>query len=158
MRHKPHAAPDSHEVPRMPAYSNYMQSLANLCLPRDVMHACLSCLKTAVPWKGDAAYAPLLVLMLVPTEANSDATTAMAAKLMLGRPRAPANPSPTKHAATPKASASDTVSTVGGAATAVDVTAALAVASTVPMLAASCNVPPAKHSCYAKRMPVTSCV
>ena len=107
------------------------------------MRACLCCLKTCIPWKGDAALAPLLVLMLVPTEANSDATTAMAARLMLGRPRAPANPSPTQHAATPKASASATLSTVGEATTAVDVTFAVAVPPTVSVMAASCGVSPA---------------
>jgi len=101
--------------------------------------------KHDTPVKGDAEEAPALALMLVPTDANSDATTAMAAKLMLDKPTALARPSPKAHAATPKASASAMLSTVGEAAMAVVETLALAVCTAAPALVAPFTMSPTKH-------------
>lgn len=97
------------------------------------------------PVKGDAEEAPALALMLVPTDANSDATTAMAAKLMLDSPTELARPSPNAHAATPKASASATLSTVGQVAMAVVETLALTVCTAASALVALFAMSPAKH-------------
>lgn len=83
--------------------------------------------------------------MLVPTDANSDATTAMAAKLMLDNPTKPAKPSPNAHAATPKASASAMLSTVGEAAMAVVETLALTACTAASALLSPCAMSPAKH-------------
>ena len=83
--------------------------------------------------------------MLVPTDANSDAITAMAAKLMLDNPTAPARPSPNAHAATPKASARAMLSTVGEATMAVVETLALTVCTAASALVAPFTMSPAKH-------------
>ncbi len=101
--------------------------------------------KHDTPVKGDAEEAPALALMLVPTDANSDATTAMAAKLMLDNPTAPARPSPNAHAATPKASASAMLSTVGEAAMAVVETLALTACTAASALVAPLTMSPTKH-------------
>lgn len=77
---------------------------------------------------------PVLAVRLLPTEANSDATTAMAARLMLGRPRAPARDCPSPQAAVPNAKARDILSTVGAAAAAALVAVAVATAVTVAMV------------------------
>jgi len=123
---------------------------------RNTAAACMFCLETVVehsrsldkhgtPVKGDAEAAPALALMLVPTDANSDATTAMAAKLMLDIPTAPARPSPSAHAATPKASASAMLSTVGEAAMAVVETLSRTVCTAASALLAPFTMSPAKH-------------
>lgn len=75
-----------------------------------------------------------MLATLLPTEANSDATTAMAARLMLGRPTAPARNCPTPQATIPNAKAREMLSTVGAAATAALVAAAAVTAVTVAVL------------------------
>ena len=96
------------------------------------------------PLKGVEALVPSLVFILLPTDANNDATTAMAARLMLGRPKAPAKPWPRAQAATAKASASAMLSTVGEVAIAV-VMLTVATALGVLVLAASPGISPAVH-------------
>ena len=77
--------------------------------------------------KGVAAVESALAVRLLPTEANSDATIAMAARLMLGRPTAPAKNWPSPQAAMPNAKARDILSTLGAAAIGLLVTAAIPV-------------------------------
>ena len=98
--------------------------------------------------KGVAAVVPVLAVTLLPTEANSDAMTAMAARLMLGRPRAPARNCPSPQAAIPNAKARDMLSTVGAAATAALVTVAVATAVTVAVL----EFVVSREACPAKRL------
>ena len=86
------------------------------------------------PLKGVAAVASVLTVTLLATEANSDAITAMAARLMLGRPTDPARSWPSAQAAMPNAKARDMLSTVGAAATASLVAVALVVAVTSAVL------------------------
>ena len=88
------------------------------------------------PLKGDRALVLLLEVTALPTDAKTDATTAMAARLTLGNPRAAAKPSPSPQAATPKASESAMLSTVGAADTAADDALALTVATAASVLAA----------------------
>ena len=75
--------------------------------------------------KGVAAVESALAVRLMPTEANNEATIAMAARLMLGRPTAPAKNWPSPQAAMPNAKARDILSTLGAAATTLLVTAAV---------------------------------
>ena len=86
------------------------------------------------PLKGVAALASVCAVTLLPTEAKSDATTAMAARLMLGSPEAPAKNCPSPQAAMPNAKARDMLSTVGAAATAALVATAVVTAVTVAVL------------------------
>lgn len=115
------------------------------------------------PVNGDAEEAPALALMLVPTDANSDATTAMAAKLMLDNPTVPARPSPKAHAATPKASASATLSTVGVAAMAVVEALARTICTAASALVAPFAMSPAEHElsiaviCYLRDESLVHC-
>ena len=56
---------------------------------------------------------PRRVQKLLPAEANREATTAIRARLRLGSPMAPDTPSPSPHAARPKAMAKARLSAVG---------------------------------------------
>ena len=80
---------------------------------------------------------------LLPTEANSDATIAMAARLMLGRPTAPAKNWPSPQAAMPNARAKDMLSTLGAAETAAFVLALLAAVRSSAVL----DVMVSTHAC-----------
>lgn len=99
--------------------------------------------------KGVAAEVPLVVAILLPAEANSDATTAMAARLMLGRPRAPARNCPSPQAAIPNAKAREMLSTVGTAATAMLVAVAAVTAVTVAVVLDSMVL---RDACPANRL------
>ena len=81
--------------------------------------------------------------MLLPSEANRDAMTAMAARLMLGKPTAPAKTSPSPHAAMPNARAREMLSTVGTAATTAAVVLVAAVEAAALALLASRDRSPA---------------
>ena len=92
---------------------------------------------------------PVLAVRLLPTEANSDAMTAMAARLMLGRPRAPARICPSPQAAIPNAKPRDMLSTVGVAAATV---ALVAVAVATAVTAAVLESVVSREACPANRL------
>ena len=100
------------------------------------------------PLKGFAAVVSVLAVRILPTEANSDATTAIAARLMLGRPRVAARNCPSPQAAMPNAKARDMLSTEGAAATA----ALVAVADVTAVTVAVLDVVVSRDACPANRL------